>query len=234
MFRVSSFMLVLLFAVCALAEERQPQMSITGQGTVSAKPDIGYFLFEATTIKPTASEAVRENSIVVNALYKSLKGNKYKVDEKDIQTVEFYLNEHFKTVKDGNTTKRVKDGYIARNRVRVTVRNLSSFGQILDAMTQGPPVSIANIWFGSSKKAEYLSKARKLAARNALNKATVLCQALDTTLKRVVSISEYGGSPRYKSRMAMAAPSSAMPIPISEGSLTFTVQVNVTWEIGNP
>lgn len=183
-----------------------------------------------------SADAVRANSAAVRKLYATLKEKG--VSEDNLQTLEFSLGENYKTVwekdEDGKRVqKTVKDGFVVNNVVRVTVCELDKFGEVLDALVADGANTVSGISFGSSKAKEKLDEARKVAVADALRKAKLLTEGLGVKPGRVLTVSEGGGytpRPLYSTaRAADAAPEGA--VPVSGGSLSFSVSVNVVWEL---
>lgn len=179
---------------------------------------------------------VRANSTAVRKLYTTLKDKG--VSEDNLQTLDFSLSENYKSVvekdDDGKRVqKQVKDGFVVSNTVRVTVCELEKFGEVLDALVADGANSVHGISFGSSKAKEKLDEARKLATADALRKAKLLTEGLGVKPGRVLAISEGGGNtPRLLSYSA-SMPRDATPenVPVSGGSLSFSVSVTVVWEL---
>lgn len=233
---MKTLFLAAFLAITSVAMAEEPRMVLSGTGTVTAEPDEGYITIGVTIVKPTSSEALKANAESMNLLQGRL--NQFGVAAKNIKTIEFSVGEHYTSVetggKDNNGNplfKTVKDGYVVSNVIRVTVCELPKFGDILDAMVQDGATQVQNISFGSSKADEHLDAARASAVRDALKKARTLSEGLGVVLGQVVSVSEGGGvQPRmmYKAAMAEAAPGGS---PISGGTLTFSVSVNVQWAL---
>lgn len=183
-----------------------------------------------------SADAVRANSAAVRKLFATLKDKG--VTEDNITTLEFSLGENYKQVvekdEDGKRVqKSVKDGFVVSNTVRVTVCELDKFGEVLDALVADGANTVHGISFGSSKSKEKLDEARKVATADALRKAKLLTEGLGVRPGRVLSITEGGGytpRPMYAAaRSADAASESA--VPVSGGSLSFSVTVTVVWEL---
>jgi uncharacterized protein YggE len=230
--------LALLSPSFGWAAEETPAITITGSGTVKAKPDEGYITVGVSTVAKKSADAVAENTKVMKALFATLKGKG--VGEENIQTLDFSVGENYKQVnekgEDGRLyPKNVKDGYIVNNSVQVTVCELDKFGDILDAVTANGANTIHGIRFGSSKSADHLKEARKKAVVEATERAKTIADALGVKLGKVLSATE-AVAPRqresfYESRDVAPA---SMAVPISGGSLSFSVNVNIRWELVDP
>ncbi len=123
--------------------------------------------------------------------------------------------------------------YAVDNTVYVTVRNLETLGDLLDTAVQAGANTVNSIQFDVEEKDEALQQARAEAVEDARNQAQALAQAAGLTLGEIRSISFFD-APVYplfdgKGGGGMAAAEAA--VPIQPGQLTFTVSVNVTYEL---
>ena len=79
-----------------------------------------------------------------------------------------------------------------------------------------------------------MSEARKSAVEDARKKAETLAEAAGVTVGKVLSISESGGMtppmPMMKAMRAQGMMAEAA-VPVEAGENTYTVQVNVTFEL---
>lgn len=210
-------------------------MSISGTGKVSAEPDEGYITVGMVTKGNSSADAVRQNSGIMTNLYKTLEA--FGLKRKDIQTVQFSVEQvqkrvNFRDDQGELQTKYVPDGFQVVNLVRVTVCDLKVFGDVLDALTQGGANRVQSINFGSSEAQTHTDAARKAAVEDALRRAKIFTDALGVKLGKVKVIAEssYGGH-REMNYARMAAASVADSVPVSGGSLTFTANVSITWEL---
>jgi uncharacterized protein YggE len=186
----------------------------------------------------TSATAVADNTRTMKALYKTLSDKGVK--KEGVQTVEFTVGENYKVVyekdEDGKKQpKRVKDGFVVHNVVHVTVCDLEKFGEVLDAVAVDGANEISSISFGSSKAKDKLEQARAEAVKDALRKAKVLTSGLGVGLGRVLTVSEgevYRPRPvAYGAMLAASVEGMRDAVPVSGGSLTYSVTVSVTWEL---
>ena len=220
--------------VAAFADE-PGTIALTGTGVVSAEPDQGYITVGVQTKSETSSAAVSENTKLMKVLFVSLK--ELGVEKKDVKTVNFAVQQSFRSVRTPldngrHTTTNVPDGFVVINQVRVTVCDLKNMGKVLDVLIVAGANRVQSISFGSSEAKKHLDAARKAAVQDVKSKATILAEGLDVKLGKVKTISEGNYSPRREtySRMAVASAASN-DVPISGGSLTFTINVSVVWEL---
>lgn len=233
----SVFLATLLSMATTCMAEDLPKMSLVGTGTVTAEPDEGYVTAGVAVVAPTSAEALRQNTATMNGLYERL--GALTVQKKDIRTTEFSVSEHFKPVDTGKVDnngnpimKSERDGFIVSNVIRVTVCDLSKFGEALDALVQDGATRVHDITFGSSKASENLDKARAAAVKDALRKAKILTEGLGIKLGPVLHVSEASGRPQVAYRAAAAADmNQESAVPISGGTLSFNVSITVVWEL---
>lgn len=231
--------LLLLTAVClspglALSDEPVPTIAMTGTGTVKLKPDEGYITLGVVSSGDKSTDAVRANTATMKKLYATLKSKGVK--EEEIQTLDFSVHENIKYVNEKDDKgilqqKAVKDGYRVSNSIQLTVCDLDKFGDILDAVTADGANTVHGIRFGSSKAKEALKEARKKAVAEALEKAQTVTDGLGTKLGKVLNVSESGGRSGPVYEAASTPRAAAADVPVSGGSLTFSVNVSVTWKI---
>jgi len=234
--------LVALLPTVAQAEEIST-LNLTGTGVVKVQPDEGYITVGMVTRAKKSALAVRENSVAMSKLFATLKAKGVK--EQNIQTVDFTLAEVYKQVWVGKTweerdeddpkqktQKSVRDGYIVRNIIHITVCELDKFGEVLDALVEDGANTVHSIHFGYSKSKDALDRAREEAVADAARKSKFLTAGLGVKTGKVLSISEsVGGGPRPMYSPQMAAAERADNVPVSGGSLSFSVTVSIRWEL---
>jgi len=210
----------------------QSTISLSGTGVVEAQPDEGYITLGVNTKAATSAEAVRDNTKAMQSVYEAL--SVFEIQKKDVQTTQFSVQQNYKYIKDEQGNRNaVPDGFVVTNMVRITVCNLDQFGKVLDAVVQNGANVVHGITFGSSKADELLDEARARAVADALRKARIYTKGLDVSLGDVLTITESGSynQPNYKyARMAMVA-EAASDVPVSGGSLSFSMTVSIVWEI---
>ncbi|HEV7280911.1 MAG TPA: SIMPL domain-containing protein [Pirellulaceae bacterium] len=245
--RVSSFVGLLLTAVAlatlapsvARGEEQGRTIEVTGEGKVSAKPDLAVVTAGVTTQAPQAQEALAQNNEAMTQVVATLKDRG--VAAKDIQTSQFDVSPVYEHNRDQafNQGRERQEApklvaYRVTNQVTVDVRKIDELGQILDALVQAGGNDISGIQFAVDDPAKLLEEARAKAVQEGRRRAETLAQAADVQLGPVLRIQESGaGFPQptpYRSRqMAFAA---AESVPIESGEQEFTVTVNLTYAIG--
>ena len=155
------------------------------------------------------------------------------IEDKDLQTSGFNVQPryHYPKSSSGNKPPELV-GYIVTNSLTARVRDLASLGTILDQSISLGVNSGGSIQFTNSDPQPIIEQARKNAVAEAIAKARTLTEAAGVKLGRIVLISEAGRNapgPRPMARMERMAASDA--VPIAQGENSYSVSVNVQWEL---
>jgi uncharacterized protein YggE len=204
-------------------------LNVSGSGIAYLSPDLAYVNIGVHTEDKSATEAVAANNAQAEKVVNAIK--KLGVAEKDIQTTNFSISPQPKYDDQGKPTGEIN--YSVDNVVRVTVRDLSKIGDLLDAVVAAGANSINGIQFDVVDRTQALSTARQAAMQAAQAKAQELAKAAGVTLGDIQTINEYSGNyptPRYNTSGAPMA-AEAVAAPVSPGQMTVTVEVNVVYEI---
>lgn len=118
------------------------------------------------------------------------------------------------------------------NTVYVTVRDLDKLGDLLDTVIAAGANTVNSIQFDVADKDAALKTARADAVKDAEAKAQELAGAAGLSLGEIQSIgfSDSQPYPIFGGKGGGGAAAEAA-VPIQPGQLTFTVTVNVTYEI---
>lgn len=169
-----------------IATDAAKTINVTGNGEVTATPDIAYLYLGVVTDKPTSIEAQSANSTAMNNIIAAIK--KEGIKDEDIKTTDYSINPKYDY--DKNTGASILVGYTVSNTLNVTVKNISKVGQIIDtAVKSGANVS-NNISFGVSDYEKYYNMALLKALSNAQSKAQAISGFLGIKLTTPVKITE--------------------------------------------
>lgn len=215
-------------------------ISVVGTGTISAAPDVADINVGVVTQAPTAREALSANNEAMAALLGVVKERG--VAAKDVQTSNINVNPQYSQPPQQFPGQPQREAFVPRivayevtNSVRITARDLTKLGELLDAVVSAGANRINGISFRIAKPEPLLDQARKEAMANARHKAELLAGEADVVLGPPISISEQGAAPpppRPMMYRAMAMESAAVPVAAGEQELTTTV--NVTYELREP
>ncbi len=214
-----------------LRSDAQPaQISVSGEGKVSAVPDIAMLSFGVTTGRvPSAKTAMETLSKKMNAIVDAVK--KQGVEDKDITTQQLSLN----PVYDYTQSGQVPRGFEASQSLQVKVRDLDKIGTILGVVTDAGANQAGGVSFTIDKPEQLQAQARSEAIKQAQDKAKVLADQLGVKLGKIMQFSEGGnyGSPvpmmlRSDAMGKSAVESGPVPVPVGEQE----IQSNVTLTYG--
>lgn len=211
----------------AFAEPIPPSISVSGQATISAAPDVAEIEAGVTTEAKTARAASEANAKAMNAVFAALKAAG--IAQKDVQTSQISLQPQMTSRNNSSTPPQIA-GYRATNRVGVTLRDIAKIGDALDALVASGANDIGGIGFSVSQSSKLLDDARARALEDAHRKAAIYAQSAGVTLGGPLNISEDGAPPPMAFRTMKASMADA-PTPIAAGEQTLRVSVHVTYEI---
>lgn len=223
--------LELLASACAPAagNANVRTLSVSGSGEALLAPDIAYIYVGVHTENATAATAVEENTSQTQALIQAIRD--FGIDEKDIRTTNFsiYPMDRYDPATGLPSGEKV---YAVDNTVYVTVRDLTKLGDLLDTAVQAGANNINSVQFDVADKDEALREARANAVKDAEAEAQSLAQAAGLSLGEIQSISfSEQPYPIFDGKGGGGAVAEQAAVPIQPGQLTFTVSVNVTYEL---
>ncbi|MFY9557861.1 MAG: SIMPL domain-containing protein [Blastocatellia bacterium] len=228
-----------IFSFCCIAAPAQepidrtlhPSIRVTGDATVSVKPDQAEISIGVVTQAPTAQAAAAQNAqkqdSVISELRKTLGSNA------DIKTVSYSLNPNYRYPKEGGQPTIA--GYTASNTVQIKTTNLEQVGKVIDIATGSGANNIQSLRFTLKDEAAARTQALREASTKARSKAEAIASALGLRIQRIVRVEEGGLSVRPV--MEYAAADTAMlrqstaPTPIESGSIEIRATVTLTVEV---
>ncbi len=246
LFYVILALLAIFLAAQALLSFRQYQFTgigvsasntivVTGQGKVTAKPDMASFMISVREYAKEQKEAQRKASEKINRIINYLKDSG--IEEKDIKTSSFNLYPRY----DWADGKRIFREYEASQSLTVKVKDLDRAGELLAAMSELGAENVGSLRFGidEAEQEKLKAQARNIAISNAKAKAKELADSLGVELVRVVGFSESTSANRLpimfaKARAAVSdlALDDEMPTPeIPTGENEIRANVSLTFEI---
>ena len=215
-------------------------INVSGEGEVFAVADIAEFSFSVVEEKETVTEAQEIAAQRVNSILDFLK--KSDVKETDIKTTNYNVYPRYEFVRENCSGgicppggERVLKGFEVSQSISVKVRDTEDAGTVLSGIGERGATNVSGLSFTIDDEDDLQEEARKIAIEDAQVKAKQLAKDLDVKLVRVVSFSEFGNSPRFKTfavpEMAvMDSVGGGIPeIPVGENKITSNV--SITYEI---
>ncbi|MEO6012001.1 MAG: SIMPL domain-containing protein [Devosia sp.] len=210
-------------------------MQITGHGEIMAAPDTAYITSGVTSQGTTAKEALDANNTDMAKLIETLKAAG--IESADIQTSGFSVSPNYvySDARDANGYQLAPKitGYTVNNGVTVHIRDLTNLGAVLDQAVTVGANTISGVTFAVEDPTELYNEARKLAFADAKSKAQLYADAGGVELGALALVSEqtsYNNPQPYMFK-AEAAMADRSVVPVEVGSLTFTIDVNVNWDL---
>ena len=216
---------------CALsvaAQVAEQGVVVTGQGRVSAPPDMATISLGVSKNAETAKQVVAQVNDAVAQIVGALQ--EMGVEGKDLQTTGFYLQPLRNQQMKGDEIAPKITGYQAGNMVTVRVRDLDRLGDMMDAVIDLGGNQFNGLQFGLQDDADAMAQARAGAVADAKLRAEQLAQAADIDLGALLRMSEQGhhAAPRMA---GFAAQRSAMSEAAVGGEVDVTVQVTMVYAI---
>ncbi len=216
-------------------EEKSTERSISvqGQGTVSAKPDLVTLSLGVQTTGETAIEAISLNSEQMNGVIAAIQ--EYGIADEDIQTsgINLYpVYEDRSLVQSGEQRQVV--GYRASNSVTVTVHDIALAGSLLDAAITAGANQVSGVNFGLSDTDAIVTDALIAAVKNAQAKAQTIADTLGVQLGAALVVNEeWIERPQARAYFAEAAAfdSGGFSPPVQGGTVNVTAHIRVTFAI---
>ena len=126
-------------------ETPRPTLSVDGQGTGTAAPDMATVTIGVTTQGKDAAKAQNDNAWVSNQIQAAVRG--LGIEEKDIQTRNYSFYPNYSTDKDH---RNEVTGYTVNNSVIVVVRDIKLTGKVIDAALSNGANEINSLDFSAS------------------------------------------------------------------------------------
>ena len=202
---------------------------VSGTGRVAVQPDVADLRLGVTVAKPTVEAARGEAAATMDAILRAVDGAG--VARADVRTAMLSVQPRY-DYRDGRAP--VLTGYEIANVVKVSVRDLSALGDVIDATLTAGATSMDALSFRLADPRPAEREARRQAMAEARSRADVLAEAAGVTVQGVSDIVE--GQPvrppgpvAKAERMALAADAGT---PVEAGTLEVAVTVSVTYRAG--
>jgi uncharacterized protein YggE len=211
-------------------DNQQQGIWVTGEGEVTAIPDIATLRLGIEAQDSTVVAARDSAATAMNNVINSLTSNG--VAQKDIQTEYFNIQQVTRWNNDTQTQDVI--GYQVSNIVNVKVRNLENTGMLIDAVVSagGDLTRVNSIDFSIEDPSSYYQEARKAAVTDARDTAEQLAEYAGVNLGNVIYISEgVSNQPIVQRSGAVPAAETSVTTPISTGQLTISTSVQICYSI---
>ena len=167
--------------------ERIRTVSVSGYGTVEARPDIATIDLAVKTTNESVVKAVDDNSTTIALVIDAVR--KAGVDASDIETNFFWVSQDFKL--KGDTAQDLPIPiYGVTNSITVTVRDLDKVSVVIAAAVNAGANQVSSPRFFIGDTTPYENQARDLALADARARAEALAASYGMTVGDPLSLSD--------------------------------------------
>jgi len=200
---------------------------VSGEGRVSAPPDVAIVRLGASAKAATVSEASAQVAEAMNRILDSLRDNG--VREEDIQTIQFSIYPE----EDYHNGRPILLGFRVTHIIRAKVREVDRAGEVIDDAIQaaGNLLEVRGISFTIDDPTALQAQARERAMANAKAKAEQLARLAGVSLGPPIFISEGAVSLPVPKPLPALERGGEAAMPIAPGELEVVVHVQVNYAI---
>lgn len=228
--RFTAFVLAMMMAFPAFAEDDARRITVTGIGRVDAAPDLATISLGVTSDAVTAAAAMAATNSAAALVLAQLE--KSGIAPRDMQTSGLNLQPRWDNRAYENGQQPTVVGFVASNMITVRVRALDSLGTVLDAVVQDGANMFQGLSFGLQEPEPAMDEARKRAIADALRKAALFAAAAKVPLGDVISIDEQGGYAQPKMMMEASMMRDSGGVPVAQGEVSVEANVTVVFALG--
>lgn len=221
---------VATFSLLAGTPSRAATITVVGEARVTAPPDLAILTTGTVSTAKTADEALAANSKAVSEVIAALKAAG--VADTDVATANFSLQPQHSYPQPPSREPPRLVGFEVRNSVRVTVRDLTKLGMLLDKVVQSGANQASGLAFTLAEPNRLEGEARVAAVKDAIAQAKTLAAAAGLRLTRITSIQPEGqqGGPVMPAPMMMKADAARMAVPVEGGEIEIRVRTVLVYE----
>ncbi|PIS08699.1 hypothetical protein COT75_05420 [Candidatus Beckwithbacteria bacterium CG10_big_fil_rev_8_21_14_0_10_34_10] len=165
--------------------EKKNTFDVSGEGLVTAVPNLAEINLGIRIEKMTVAEAQKEANRVINTIQDELKV--LKIDEKDIKTLSYQVYPNY-----GPLGERRVTGYVVDTSLRVKVKDFDKINQVIDLGSKNGANQIGSLSFSLDEEdlEKEKNKAREEAVAKAKEKAKNLANISGVRLGKIISVQE--------------------------------------------
>lgn len=215
---------VLTLPMMQTAAAETGQITVTGEASIAATPDMATISLGVITGGENAVDAMAQNSAEMSKVIARLKSAG--IAEADLQTTNLQLYPN----QPGSSSLSQDSGganFTASNQLQVRVRALEQLGTILDAAISDGANSLQGVSFDIAAPRALQDEARAAAVADATAKAKILATAAGVNLGKITAITDGGsaggGIATYRVTSAK--------VPVEAGQVEIGQSVTVSFEI---
>ncbi len=215
------------FYVNSVSTQKNTTFDVTGEGSVSVKPDQVRLNAGISANTQTVKAAQDQINITINKVSSAVKN--LGVDSSDIRTENYNINPTY----DYSAVPQRITGYQASTNLSIKVKKIENINSVIDAVTAAGANQVGGVIFEVSDKAKFEAQVRENAVAQAKQRAQNAAKAGGFSLGRLVNYSEsFQGSPVPPRLMAVGVPAAKdNATRVEAGSSEIKVSVTLSYEI---
>ena len=219
-------------AVHAADTDRPRAVSVSGNGEVSAEPDVAHVTLGVEARKPTMAEARTAVAATVDRVLTLTR--ELRIDPKLVNATRLQVQPEYSW--NEKDRKRVLLGYLVSRQVQVELRDLEQLGPLLERAVDAGVNQVNDPLLDSSRRKALEREAMAKAVEDARLNAETLVRAAGAKLGPVRTMNGSSSAPpmpMYRrgavmADMAAAAPPAETYVP---GEMKFNATVNVEYDL---
>lgn len=220
--------LILLIVSVSQAQEVKPipQISVSGEGKVKVVPDQAFISVTVETKGNNATSVKKQNDETIEKVIQFIK--KIKLPKEDVQTKRISLNPQY-------DYEKKKHNYNATQTLEILLKDLAQYDVLMEGLVDAGINRINTVEFKTSQLTQYQSEARKLAMKEAKQKAEDYVSVLAQKIGKALTISDnsqaYYPQPMYERKMMVSAMSDGevQRETLAIGEITIVANVSVSF-----
>ena len=228
---LTALLLATLAPFAAHADERPRIVSTTGQGEVSAQPDMARVTLGVDARRKTLAEARTEVTAAIDRLLALTR--ELKIDPRYVNATRLQVRPEYTW--NEQSRKQVLLGYYVGRQVEVELRDLDQLGPLLERAVTAGANQVGDASLDSTRRKELERQAMTLAVQDAAANAGTLAQAAGARLGPVRTLNASASPPPMPMyRMAAMADAAAAPPAESTyaaGEMKFAATVAAEYDL---
>ena len=211
-------------------QDEAKTISANGEGKVFVKPDIAYITIGVQTEASDAKVAQKDNAAKMDKVVKAVKTAG--IEDKDVQTQQYSISPKYQY--NEKPYRQDVVGYTVNNSIKITIRDISKVGDVLDKCVDSGANVTNSIQFSVTDQSKFYNEALKMAVSNAKGKAEAMASVYDIKLGAPSAISENSSGgvvyQRMENAKMMSASADSASTPIAAGDMEISANVSLTYK----
>jgi len=202
------------------------KVTVTGEGTVTAEPDIATVSIGVESLNRDIQKALAESREKINSIFEALVA--LGVSEQDMQTANYSFNFDRSSsfeLSSSRNTGTANPVYRVNNTLSVTIRDLDLTGKIIDAAVLAGANEMWGVQFSIQETEPIIREATERAVADARSRAQYLASLNELSTGKLISINESTAtSPLYAMERGLGG-------GVHPGAVSYTVRLTAVFEL---